>query len=89
MIAETLTKKPVKLPVPHEKARFNEIYLRGNRPIPVYKKHAEKVLTKHNTIILHAMTAAIGKAVQLYMFLMENYPYLKAEIVTDSVPTIN
>lgn len=80
--------KPNKFPIPHEKARFNEIYLRGTRPLAVYKKHAHKVLTKHSVIILHAMTAAIEKAVDLHMYLMDEYPYLKAEIVTDSVPSI-
>jgi len=34
------------------------------------------------------MTAAINKAVQLHSFLREEFPYLKAEIVTDSVPTL-
>lgn len=80
--------KPSKFPIPHEKARFNEIYLRGNRPLAVYKKHAHKVLTKHSVIILHAMTAAIEKTVELHLYLMQEYPYLKAEIVTDSVPSI-
>lgn len=34
------------------------------------------------------MTAAIDKAIKLYMYLMEGYPYLKADIQTDSVPVI-
>lgn len=72
----------------HEKARMNELYLRGSRPIAVYKRHAHKVLTKHSVVILHAMTAAIEKAVELHLYLMQEYPYLKAEIVTDSVPSI-
>jgi hypothetical protein len=80
--------KMVKLPIPHEKARFNEIYIRGNRPLPVYIKHAHKVLIKHNCIIIHAMTAAIDKAVRLHVHLMEEYPYLNAQIVTTSVPSI-
>jgi hypothetical protein len=79
----------VKLPIPHEKARFNEIYIRGNRPLPVYIKHAHKVLIKHNCIIIHAMTAAIDKAVRLHVYLMEEYPYLNAQIFTNSVPSIN
>ena len=79
---------PLKLPVPHEKARMNEIYLRGDRPLAVYKKHVHKVLTKQSVVILHAMTAAIEKAVALHLYLMQEYPYLKAEIVTDSVPSI-
>lgn len=72
----------------HDKARFNEIYLKGSRPLQVYKKHALKVLTKHSVLILHGMTAAIDKVVQLHLWLMEEFPYLKAEIQTDSVPTI-
>jgi hypothetical protein len=47
-----------------------------------------KVLTKHNVLVLHAMTAAINKAVQLHLWIMEEFPYLKADIATDSVPTI-
>jgi len=34
------------------------------------------------------MTAAINKAVQLNIYLRTEFPYLKADIVTDSVPTI-
>lgn len=72
----------------HEKARFNEIYLKGSRPLQVYKRHALKVLTKHSTLILHGMTAAIDKTVQLHLWLMEEFPYLKVDVQTDSVPTI-
>ena len=64
------------------------MYLRGDRPLAVYIKHANKVLTKHPTLIIHAMTAAIDKAIKLSMQLMEAYPYLKAEVQTDSVPAI-
>ena len=39
-------------------------------------------------IVIHAMTAAINKAVQLTLYLRKQYPYLNADIVTDSVPTI-
>lgn len=78
----------IKYPIYHEKARFNEIYLKGSRPLVVYKKHAVKVLTKHNVLVLHAMTAAIDKAVQLHLWLMDEFPYLIADISTDSVPTI-
>ncbi len=60
----------VKYPAYHEKARFNEIYIKGSRPLPVYKRHAIKVLTKHKVIVLHAMTAAIDKAVQLHLWIM-------------------
>lgn len=60
----------------HDKARFNEIYLKGSRPLQVYKKHALKVLTKHKVLVLHAMTAAIDKAVQLHLWIMEEFPYL-------------
>ena len=67
---------------------MNELYLRGDRPLAVYKKHAQKVLTKHSVVVVHAMTAAIEKAVQLHLYLMQEYPYLRAEIVTDSVPSI-
>jgi precorrin-6B methylase 2 len=89
MAEERVTReKVVKLSVPHEKARFNEIYIRGGRPLEVYIKHARKVLTKHETLVLHAMTAAIEKGVKLHVRLMEEYPYLKANIITDSVPTI-
>jgi hypothetical protein len=35
------------------------------------------------------MTAAIEKAVRLHLHLMEEYPYLKAQIITDSVPSIS
>jgi hypothetical protein len=80
--------KVLKLPVPHEKARFNEIYIRGNRPLEVYIRHARKVLMKHGTLDIHSMTAAIEKGVKLHVHLMEEYPYLKAHIITDSVPTI-
>jgi hypothetical protein len=80
--------KPKKFPIPHEKARFNEIYIKGSRPLAVYVKHANKVLTKHSVLIIHAMTAAIEKAVQLHLHLMDAFPYLKAEIKTDSVPSI-
>jgi hypothetical protein len=55
----------------HNKAAFNEIYVKGNRPIPVYIKHANKVLLKHNTIIIHALTAAINKAVKIALTLMK------------------
>jgi hypothetical protein len=34
------------------------------------------------------MTAAIDKAVQLHLWLMEEFPYLVPEIHTDSVPTL-
>lgn len=34
------------------------------------------------------MTAAIENAVELYIYLMNEFPYLKAEIKTDSVPTV-
>jgi len=47
-----------------------------------------KVLTKHKVVVIHAMTAAINKAVQLHLWLMQEFPYLKADVVTDSVPTI-
>ena len=67
-----------KLWIPHEKARFNEIFIKGSRPYIVYQKHAEKVLIKHHTLVIHAMTAAINKAVQLYLFLRRKYPYLHA-----------
>ena len=77
-----------KYPTYHEKARFNEIYLKSNRILAVYQKHALKVLTKHDVLVLHAMTAAIDKAVQLHLWLMDQFPYLTAEISTDSVPTI-
>lgn len=77
-----------KLEVPHEKARFNEMFIKGSRPYAVYQKHSEKVLVKHHTLVIHAMTAAINKAVQLCLFLRRKYPYLHADIVTDSVPTI-
>lgn len=73
----------------HEKARFNEIYIKGSRPLVVYKKHALKVLTKYNILVLHAMTAAINKAVELHLWIMEEFPYLQSEITTDSVPTIS
>jgi hypothetical protein len=62
--------------------------VKGSRPLAVYKKHAVKVLTKHRSIIIHAMTAAINKAIELHAFLREEFPYLKAEVVTDSVPTL-
>lgn len=63
--------KLIKLPALHSKPAFNEIYIRGNRPLPVYLKHATKVLLKHNTIIIHALTAAINKAIKLALHLME------------------
>ena len=34
------------------------------------------------------MTAAIEKAVRLHLYLMQEYPYLKPQISTDSVPSI-
>lgn len=74
--------------MPHDKPNFNEIYIKGSRPLAVYKKHANKVLIKHNCIILHAMTAAIDKAVKLYIYLLTEYPYLTSQVVTDSVPTV-
>jgi DNA-binding protein len=78
----------IKYPVPHEKARFNEIYVKGGRPLPVYLKHAHKVLTKHTSLVIHAMTAAINKAVQLQSQIRRQFPYLAVEVVTDSVPTL-
>jgi len=77
------------VPALHKKPAFNEIYVKGNRPLPVYIKHANKVLLKHNTVIIHALTAAINKAVKLAINLMEDYPYLEQQIFTDSVPTLN
>lgn len=62
----------------HEKARFNEIYVKGSRPWNVYRRHVQKVLVKHNTIILHGMTAAIEKVVKLYMWILDEFPYLEA-----------
>ena len=78
----------IKYPTIHEKARFNEIYIKGSRPLQVYKKHATKVITKHTVLVIHAMTAAIDKAVQLHLWLMQEFPYLSADIQTDSVPTL-
>lgn len=63
--------KQIKIPAIHQKAAFNEIYIKGSRPLPVYIKHANKVLTKHNVIVIHAMTAAINKAVKLALHLMD------------------
>ena len=60
--------------------------MKGSRPLAVYKKHALKVLTKGKIIVLHGMTAAINKVVELHLWLMEEFPYLHPEIVTDSVP---
>ena len=34
------------------------------------------------------MTAAIDKAINLHLWLMEEFPYLLPEIQTDSIPTI-
>ena len=77
-----------KHPSIHEKARFNEIYIKGSRPLQVYKKHATKVLIKNPVLVIHAMTAAIDKAIQLHLWLMEEFPYLCPDVQTDSVPTI-
>ena len=77
-----------KFPAIHQKAAFNEIYLKGGRPLQVYKKHAGKVLTKHPVLVIHALTAAIDKAIELHLWLMEEFPYLSAEVQTDSVPTL-
>lgn len=52
-------------------------------------KHSHKVLLKHNSIIIHGLTAAINKAVKLALYLMDEYPYLEQKIFTDSVPTLN
>ena len=78
-----------KTPALHFKPAFNEIYIRGDRPYPVYLKHANKVLLKHPVVIIHALTSAINKAVKLALTLMDEYPYLHQEITTDSVPTLN
>lgn len=42
----------------------------------MYKRHAQKVLVKNKTIILHGMTAAIEKVVKLYVWIMSEFPYL-------------
>lgn len=54
----------------------------------VYQKHAAKVITKFPVLVVHAMTAAISKAIELHLWIMEEYPYLKAKVETDSVPTL-
>lgn len=64
------------------------MYIKGTRPLAVYKKHALKVLTKHNQIVLHGMTAAITKVAELSLYLRKQFPYLRTEICTDSVPTV-
>lgn len=66
----TPSTKQIKIPSAHPKPGFNELYIKGNRPFKVYIKHANKVLVKHNVIIIHAMTAAINKAVKLTLHLM-------------------
>ena len=71
-----------KTPALHFKPAFNEIYIRGDRPYPVYLKHANKVLLKHPVVIIHALTSAINKAVKLALTLMDEYPYLHQEITT-------
>jgi hypothetical protein len=78
-----------KIPALHRKPAFNEIYIKGSRPVIVYLKHAHKVLLKSQTLIIHALTAAINKAVKLALNLMEEYPYLEQQVYTDSVPTLN
>jgi hypothetical protein len=55
----------------HDKPAFNELYIRGDRPLKPYLKHANKVLTKNNILVIHAMTAAINKAIKLALFLMQ------------------
>ena len=65
-----------KIPALHEKSAFNEIFIKGNRPYPVYLKHAYKVLKKYDTIIIHGLTSAINKVIKLSLQLMEEYPYL-------------
>ena len=78
----------MKYPALHEKARFNEIYIKGHRPLQVYKKHATKVIIKHPVLVIHAMTAAIDKAIQLHLWIMEEFPYMRPVVHTDSVPTL-
>lgn len=53
----------IKVPAMHDKPAFNEIYMKGNGSIRRYIKHANKVLLKYDTIIIHGLTAAIMKAV--------------------------
>ena len=43
---------------------------------------------KNPILVIHAMTAAIDKAIQLHLWLMEEFPYLCPDVQTDSVPTI-
>lgn len=78
-----------KVPALHLEPALNEIYIKGNRPYPVYVRHADKVLLKHDVVIIHALTAAINKAVKLALYLMDEYPFLQQEIITDSIPTLN
>ena len=78
----------VKHPALHDKARFNEIYIRGDRPLQVYKKHAKKVIIKQPVLVIHAMTAAINKAIELHLWILEEFPYLRPTVHTDSVPTL-
>lgn len=59
-----------KMPSYHEKGSFNEIYMKGSRPLPVYFKHATKVLNKHEVLIIHGLTAVITKVVELSLKLM-------------------
>lgn len=77
-----------KVPSYHQKPSFNEIYIKANRPLPVYFKHAQKVFNKHDLLIIHGLTAAINKVVSLTLQLMHEYPYLQQEVFTDSVPTV-
>lgn len=53
----------VKIPALHSKPAFNEIYIKGSGSIKRYVKHANKVLLKFDTLIIHGLTAAINKAV--------------------------